>query len=178
MKKRTKRKAVRGKNKASKRINNKSLIFIILGIIIIAVIVYFIFINKPIETEEDSSIEEKPEADIIASFEWRDTKSITPYGERFYDKCDDGKNLGKIWTNIEILPIDNSLSFTCKTEIIVKDTNKIVDNYQLNLGMNRTKSGFIGYTEELAKQHLIKICCKSKKEIDSFCKTFEMPAYC
>ena len=176
-KKRIKKRLVKNKRTKNLSKKNKKLIFIILGLIIIAVIIYFVFI-KINPFEKDSSNQNKTESNIKASFEWREPKTITPYGGRFYDKCDDGKNLGKVWANIELQNQKKDLSFTCKTEIIVKDTNNIVDNYQLNFGMNRTKSGFIGFTEELAKEHLIEICCKSKKEIDSFCKPFEMNAYC
>jgi hypothetical protein len=157
-------------------IKNKLLIGII-GLIIIIVIISLIFIKTNIPKELNTS-QDKIEKDIKASFEWRDPKTITPYGGRFYDKCDDGTNLGKIWANIELQNSEKELSFTCKTTIIVKDTQKIVDAFQISLGTNRIKSGFIGFTEELAKEHLIEVCCKSKTEGTSFCKTFEFAAYC
>lgn len=163
------------RDKGNKTIlKSKNLIFIIIGIIIIAAIISFVFINEP--AEEDSSIPEN-EANIIASFEWREPKTITPYGGRFYDSCS-GQNLGKVWANIELKNQEENLSFTCKNTITVKDTRKIVDASQLSLGTERTKSGFIGFAEELAKEHLIEICCKSKTEDVSFCETFEFGAYC
>lgn len=158
-------------------IKNKRLISIIVGLIIIVVIIYFVFIKINL-FEKSSSSQDKTETNIIASFEWREPKTITPYGGRFYNKCDDGTNLGKVWANIELQNQEKDLSFTCKTVIIVNETGKYVDNYQLNFGTNRTKSGFIGFTEELAKEHLIEICCKTKTETTSFCKIFELAAYC
>jgi len=155
-------------------LKSKNLIIIILGIIIIAAIIYFVFINEP--AEGDSSIPEN-EANIIASFEWREPKTIAPYGGRFYDNCS-GQNLGKIWADIELQNQKEDLSFTCKNTITVKDTRKIVESSQMSLGTDRTKSGFIGFTEELTKAHLIEICCKSKTEDVSFCQTFELTAYC
>jgi len=177
-KKRNKRKVFRNKNRTktlSKK--NKNSIFIIIGIIIIAVIIYFIIV-KTNPLEKENSNQDKTEKNIIASFEWRDPKTITPYGGRFYNKCDDGKNIGKVWANIELQNQESSLSFTCKTTIIVKETGKAVDSYQLNLGTNKSKSGFIGFSEELAKEHLIEVCCKTKTEEVSFCETFELAAYC
>lgn len=156
---------------------NKKLIFIILGIIVIALILYFVFI-KIDSFEKINSNQGSIEKDIKASFEWRDPKTITPYGGRFYNKCSDGTNLGKVWANIKVQPKEEGLSYTCKITIIVNDTGKYVDNYQLNLGANNSRSSFIGFTEELAKKHLIEVCCKTKTDIDSFCKTFEFAAYC
>lgn len=167
----------RGNKKKKKVLTNKSLIFIVLGVIILALIIYFVFIKTAFFEKFDSN-QGKFEKDIKASFEWRDPKTITPYGGRFYDKCEDGTNLGKIWANIRIQTQEKNLSYTCKTTIIVNETGKYVDNYQLNLGANNSKSGFIGFTEELAKEHLIEICCKTKTETTSFCKTFKLAAYC
>lgn len=178
MKKRgNKRKFLRNKRTKNLSKKNKRLIGIILGLIIIAVIIYFVFI-KINPFEKDSSNQDKTESSIKASFEWKDPKIITPHDGRYYNKCDDGKNLGKVWANIELQNQEKDLSFTCKTTIIVEDTKKIVEDSQLSLGTNRTKSGFIGFTEELTKKHLIEICCKSKTEDVSFCETFELAAYC
>jgi len=166
------------RNKRKKKILiNQNLIFIILGLIIIAIVIYFVFIKTNL-FEKNNSNQDKIEKNIKASFEWREPKIITPYGGRFYDKCADGTNLGKIWANIEIQNSGTNLSSTCKIAIIVNETGKYVDNYQLNLGTNNSKSGFIGFTEELAKKHLIEVCCKTKTETISFCKTFELAAYC
>lgn len=166
------------KNKNSKKKNPINLILIIIGAIIIAVIIYFIFTNINTSEEKNIEQEEKPEANIKADFEWREPRTITPYGGRFYNKCEDGTNIGKIWANIELQTQETDLSFTCKTTIVVQDTQKVVDSSQLNLGIDKTKSGFIGFTEELAKEHLVEICCKSKEKTFSFCKTFELSSYC
>jgi len=172
-----KRKILKNKKVIEKSvIKNKTLIAIVVGIIIIAVIIYFV-----VKTETPKKLEpaaDKPELNLLVSFEWREPKTITPYGGRFYDKCDDGTNLGKVWANIELKNQEPDLSFTCKATIIVKDTQKIVDAAQLNLGTSRTKSAFIGFTEELTKEHSIEICCKTKIEESSLCKTFELAAYC
>jgi len=168
----------RVKKRKSFIIKNKNLIIIIIGIILIAAIIYIVIIKTDFFGEDNSDKDKTEEANIIASFEWREPKTITPYGGRFYDKCDDGKNLGKVWASVELQTPETNLSFTCKATIIAEDTQKIVDASQLNLGTDRTKSGFIGFTEELAKKHLIEVCCKSKEEGSSFCKTFELNAYC
>jgi len=182
MKKRIKKRFVKNKKITKKQdIKNKGSWGIILGIIImvtlLALIVYLVFIKVSL-FQEVVLDQDETKINIKANFEWRDPKIIKPYGGRFYDKCEDGTNLGKIWANIELLDQKADLSFTCKATTIVKSTQKVVDAFQLSLGKERVKSGFIGYTEELAQDHLIEICCKSKNEEDSVCKTFEFAAYC
>jgi len=174
------KKMVKKKRRTKKGIKNKNfgmILGIIMTVILLALIVYFVFIKVSL-FEEVVLDQEETKISVRVNFEWRDPKTIRPYGGRFYDKCEDGTNLGKIWADIELLDQEADLSFTCKTTITVKSTQKVVDAFQLNLGKERIKSGFIGYTEELAQDHLIEICCKSKNEEASLCKTFEFAAYC
>ena len=176
MKKRVKKKAVKRK-KTAKNNNSFKIIIGIIIITVLAIIIYLVFIKVRL-FEEVVVNKEEPKINVRVSFEWKDPRTIRPYGGRFYEKCEDGTNIGKIWANIELLDQDPDLSFTCKATTIVKETRKIVDATQLNLGANRVRSGFIGFTEELAKDHLIEVCCKGKLGDHSLCDTFEFRAYC
>ena len=177
MKKRVKKRVIKKKSQSREGNNLFKIIIGIIIIVVVALIIYLVFIKVRI-FEEAVVNKEEPKINLDVNFEWRAPRTIRPYGGRFYDKCEDGTNIGKIWANIELLDQDPDLSFTCKATTIVKDTKKVVDATQLNLGTNRVRSGFIGFTEELAKDHLIEICCKSKMGDNSLCKTFEFGAHC
>lgn len=160
------------------KIKENKVILGIIGIIIIIVIFYFVMNRNVIPEEVKDSLPDDVKNIKINTLEWRNPKTINPYGGRYYDSCEDGTNIGSVWVDLELQNQEEGVFFSCKSNIIVEDTGKSIESYQLSLIAGESKSSFIGFTAEIAKKHSVEVCCSSKVNEISFCETFELGAYC
>lgn len=156
---------------------------IIIGIVIVVIIIAGFLISNLGKEEEIIVVAEDSEAEkvvrnLMINLEWREPTKSVPTAGRFYGSCEDGTNRGKIWLDLVLDIEDKETFYTCKMDITALGETLYTDNYQLNLGKDRERAVFIGFANELAKDHSIEVCCESGDKSQKFCRIYELKAYC